>query len=88
MTLGNIEHQLENGTFKTASATPTRLINIGTPSVPLYLIGIGTSVPADGTAGYNPGALFFHTDGTGVTGVLHGNLGSGTSSVFTGIEIS
>jgi len=46
-----------------------------------YLIAYGTTVPTDGTAGYAPGCIFVHTDGTaGTTDYI--NEGTSTSCDF------
>src|SRR5687768_7463861 len=65
---------------------------------PIYMIGAdvviahGTTVPADGTAGYKPGAIFVHTDGS-AGGVLYVNDGTASSADFnatggTGVDLS
>lgn len=52
----------------------------------LAVIGItrayGTTVPTDATAGFAPGCIFHHTDGSGAADVLFVNVGSVTSCNF------
>lgn len=48
------------------------------------LLAAGTTVPADASAGYATGCIFFHTDG-GENTAIYVNDGSGTSSDFNAL---
>ena len=48
------------------------------------LIEAGETVPAGGTAGYSPGALFIDTDG----GSVHGNTATNNTSSSFGSALS
>jgi hypothetical protein len=52
------------------------------------LFASGPTVPTDGTAGYQPGCLFQHTDGTAYNTVLYCNIGSVTSCDFNVVTIA
>jgi len=54
-------------------------------SVVELLWAMGTTVPADGTAGYEPGCLFQHTDGSTNT-ALYINEGTSTSCDFNAVS--
>ena len=51
------------------------------------VIDWGTTVPADATVGYAPGAIFIHTDGTGQNGIFYGNRGTKAASDFDAILV-
>jgi len=46
----------------------------------------GDTVPTDGTAGYEKGCIFQHTDGTGAGDVFYVNEGSSTSCDFNAVS--
>lgn len=48
----------------------------------------GTTLITDGTAGYAPGCLFIHTDGTPPDGCLYQNQGTVASSNFDAVDIT
>lgn len=52
------------------------------------LLASGATVPADGTAGYQPGCLFQHTDGTTYNTVLYCNVGTATSCDFNVVTVA
>ncbi len=81
MSRSNIEEKLNEALFTKKSTTPIRLINAGTSGTPLYLLGYGNTVPSDGAAGWQVGAIFIDTDATGGS-TVHTNTGTGSSSVF------
>ncbi len=51
------------------------------------LIASGKTVPADGTAGYQTGCLFQHTDG-GAGTALYVNEGTSTSCDFDAVTVA
>lgn len=65
------------------------LLNQGAPDVSVTgkLIDHGTTVPADGTAGYETGCLFQHTDGGDGT-ALYVNEGTVSSCDFNAITVA
>lgn len=48
----------------------------------------GVTVPTDGTAGYMPGCLFQHIDGTTYATVLYCNVGTVASCDFNVVTIA
>lgn len=52
-----------------------------------FLLASGTTVPADGTAGYQTGCLFQHTDGGDGT-ALYVNEGTLASCDFNAITVA
>jgi hypothetical protein len=52
------------------------------------LLASGVTVPADGTAGYQPGCLFQHTDGTTNATVLYCNIGTAASCDFNVVTVA
>jgi len=52
------------------------------------LLASGSTVPTDGTAGYQPGCLFQHTDGTTYATVLYCNIGTATSCDFNVVTVA
>jgi len=58
-----------------------KLLKIQRPTVDNLLLASGITVPTDGTAGYETGCLFQHTDGGDGT-ALYVNIGSNTSCNF------
>lgn len=58
---------------------------LGTPGG--FLLGWGTTVPADATVGYATGALFIHTDG-GAGTALYCNEGTEASSDFDAVTVA
>jgi hypothetical protein len=65
------------------------LLRIKEPAVedPGLLMASGKTVPADGTAGYQTGCLFQHTDGGDAT-ALYVNEGTFTSCDFNAITVA
>jgi len=53
-----------------------------------YILAYGATVPADATAGYAPGCLFIHIDGTGYNTVLYCNVGSVTDCDFNVVTVA
>jgi hypothetical protein len=53
-----------------------------------FLFASGATVPTDGTAGYQPGCLFQHTDGTTYQTVLYCNIGTLASCDFNVVTIA
>lgn len=66
-----------------------QLLRIGQPvqSDVGLLSASGATVPTDGTAGYQTGCLFQHTDGTSGT-ALYVNEGSVTSCNFDAVTVA
>lgn len=52
------------------------------------VLAAGDSVPADATAGYAPGCLFIHIDGTNSMSVLYCNISTKDSCDFENIEVA
>lgn len=65
------------------------LLKIKKPNVALtgLLLASGTTVPADGTAGYETGCIFQHTDGTSGT-ALYVNEGTVASCNFDAVTVA
>ena len=65
------------------------LLRIKPPSVEAegLLLASGTTVPADGTAGYQTGCLFQHTDG-GAGTALYVNEGTVASCDFDAVTVA
>lgn len=65
------------------------LLRIKPPSVTDagYLLASGPTVPADGTAGYQTGCLFQHTDG-GAGTALYVNEGTLDSCDFNAVTVA
>jgi hypothetical protein len=58
------------------------------PKQPAHLLfAHGTTVPADGTAGYATGCLFQHTDG-GAGSALYVNEGTAASCNFDAVTVA
>ena len=53
-----------------------------------YMLGWGTTVPANAATGYAFGCIFIHTDGTNQTNALYCNIGSSTSANFNAITVA
>lgn len=51
-----------------------------------FMLAWGTTKPADGSAGYAPGCIFIHTDGSGYT-TFYVNTGTAESCEFSSYEI-
>lgn len=49
---------------------------------------IGDTVPSDGEAGYAPGCIFHHIDGTTYNTVLYCNIGTVTSCDFNVVTVA
>ena len=61
------------------------------PPVEGIQLARGTTIPTDGTAGYCPGCLFIHTDGSGAADLTYRNDGTLASCDFnalTGTDLS
>jgi len=67
-----------------------RLLRMSPPSATTegLLLASGTTVPTDGTAGYQPGCLFQHTDGTAYNTVLYCNIGTAASCDFNVVTVA
>ena len=81
MSRATIQSEMNEGDFDISGSTPVRLINVGTPRTPTFLLSYGTTMPSAGSAGYVKGGLFIATTG----GTVYRNAGSGSSSGFTGV---
>lgn len=66
-----------------------KLLRIQPPAIEPegLLLASGTTVPTDGTAGYQTGCIFQHTDGGDGT-ALYVNEGSVTSCDFNAITVA
>lgn len=81
MSRHNVGEELKQSQMTKASATPVKLFKDEQGN---YLLGYGTTVPADAGTGWAVGAIFLHTDGAVAT-ALYYNIGSVTSCDFDAI---
>lgn len=66
-----------------SGTTPVKVIE----SVEGCLLAYGDSVPSDGTAGYCPGGMFIHVDGSAGT-FLYCNEGTAASCDFDAVTVA
>lgn len=75
---GRIANVLNNMVPGPASSATVQQIYASEDGI---MLAYGNTIPSDGAAGYAPGCLFIHVDGTTVSR-WYGNIGSATSADF------
>lgn len=80
-TLANVLFALKEGVFGELTAGTEHNLAGG-------FIGIGTAVPDNGATGWQPAAIFMHSDLTNQTNAFYCNIGSVTSANFNLVTVA